>query len=422
MRSSRFLSLGAIALAVALVAAACGADPTPTPRPTATPTPAPDAAATPTPAPTPTPVPPGVTPPPPTATPTPAARPTATPTPTPVPPPAGFDPETYFGGKTIRIITGTSPGGGYDVFSRIVASTAERYFPESTRFVVQNLPGAGQYRGLRAVLEADPDGLTIGPVHSRWFQRQTLVGDIPNFDMERIHILGSPSFTVAGDVTCVDRSVATSWQEVLDLGRPLTKGSTAPGNDPAPEFLEANGGPFKMIYGYGGTSEIAAAFDRGEVELIGCGRGASYRLFPEWYDEGRLIPLYYVKQPIDDEWLAFLRHPGPLPNFMELPGLDINQAQLEALRANLLVTEISRAFIMPEGVPGDVRQYWQSQFDQMMIDEDFIEAVIVAGYETSYGYGRSEEILDIVRTVQALSPEAKQIVLEISGVGDLNVN
>ena len=77
---------------------------------------------------------------------------------------------------------------------------------------------------------------------------------------------------------------------------------------------------------------------------------------------------------------------------------------------------------MPEGVPDDVRQYWQSQFDQMMIDEQFIEAVIVAGYETSYGYGRSEEILDIVRTVQALSPEAKQIMLEISGVGDLNVN
>ena len=417
----RCFSLGVIALAVTLVAAACGgADPTPTPRPTATPVPQPGAA--PTPVPTPTPLPPGVTPPPPTPTLTPTTAPEPTATPTPVPPPPGFDPEEYFGGKTIRIITGTSPGGGYDVFSRIIAATAERYFPGDTRFVVQKLPGAGQYRGLRAVLDSEPDGLTIGPVHSRWFQRQTLVGDIPNFDMERIHILGSPSFTVGGDVTCVNRNVATSWQEVLDLGRPLLKGSTAPGNDPAPEFLEANGGPFKMVYGYGGTSEIAAAFDRGEVELIGCGRGASYRLFPEWFDEGRLIPLYYVKKPIDDEWLTFLGHSGPLPNFMELPGLDINQAQLEALQANLLVTEISRAFIMPEGVPDDVTQYWQSQFDQMMVDPEFIASVIVAGYETSYGYGRSEEILDIVRAVQALSPEAKQIVLEISGVGDLNVN
>ena len=35
----------------------------------------------------------------------------------------GFDAEEYFGGKTIRIITGTSPGGGYDTFSRIVAAT-----------------------------------------------------------------------------------------------------------------------------------------------------------------------------------------------------------------------------------------------------------------------------------------------------------
>ena len=421
MRISRWFGPGAMALAITLATVACGgSDPTPTPRATATPIPAP--AATATPIPTPTPLPPGVTPQP---TPTSAPAPQATPTPTSVPPPVGFDAEEYFGGKTIRIITGTSPGGGYDVFSRLVAAVVERYFPEDTRLVVQNLPGAGQYRGLRAVLDSEPDGLTIGPVHSRWFQRQTIVGDIPNFDLEEIYILGSPSFTIgSGDVTCVDRSVATSWEEVLALGRPMRKGSTAPGNDPAVEFMEANGGPFKMVYGYGGTSEIMAAFDRGgELDVTSrCGPSVVPRLFPEWIEDGRLVPLFYVRTPVNDEYLALLGHTGPLPSFLDLPGLDVNQDQLTALQANLLISEISRAFIMPVGVPDDVTQYWQSQFDQMMIDPDFIESVIIAGYENSYGYGRSEAILDLVRRVQALDQSVKDILLEISGVGDLNVN
>ena len=421
MRISRYLGLGAIALAVTLVAAACGADPTPTPRPTATPVPQPEA--TPTPAPTPTPLPPGATPPPPTSTPTPAPQPAPTATPTPVPPPPGFDAEQYFGNKTIRIAVGASPGGGYDTFSRIVAAAAERYFPESTRFVVQNLPGSGQYRGLRAVLDAEPDGLTMGPTHSRWFQRQTLVGDIPKFDLEAIHILGSPSFTVGGDAFCVDRSVATSWEQVLDEGIILTMGASAPGNEPAVEFMAANGGPFKIIYGYGGTSEIMAAFDRGELNFTNrCGPGTVPRLFPEWIEQQRLVPLFYEKKPVDDEYLARLGHSGPLPSFLELPGLDVNQSQLDALQANLLITEISRVYLLPEGTPDDIKQYWQSRFDLIVEDAQFIDSVIIAGYEDSYGYGRSEEILDIVRKVQALSPEAKQIMLDISGVGDLNVN
>ena len=386
-----------MALVVGLLASACGgADPTPTQPPTPTATPVAQPGAT---------------------TPSPTA------TPPPVSPPSDFDAEDYFGGKTIRFAVGASPGGGYDVFTRMVAAAAERYFPESTRFVVRNLPGAGQLRGLRAVLESDPDGLTVGPTHSRWFQRQVLVGDVPGFDLDNIHILGSPSFNVGGDVFCVDRSVASSWEEVLALGRPLLMGATAPGNEPAVEFMAANGGPFKIIYAYGGTSEIMAAFDRGELDFTNrCGPSVVPRLFPEWIDSGRLVPLFYEKKPVSDEYLAMLGHTGPLPSFLDLPGLDVDQNALEALQANLLITEISRVFLLPAGVPEDVRQYWQAAFDQIVVDAQFIEAVKIAGYEDSYGYGRSEDILDIVRRVQGLDQAVKDIILDISGVGELNVN
>ena len=424
MKIHRFLALGAIAVILALLAA-CGGDedPTATPRPAATPTPTPAEAMMEEPTPTaeammeePTPTAEAMAEQP---TPTPVPR----PTPTPVPPPPGFDAEEYFGGKTIRIITGTSPGGGYDTFSRIVAATAERYFPESTRFIVQNLPGAGQLRGLRAVLSAEPDGLTIGPVHSRWFARQLLVGDVDGFDFDRVYILGSPTFTIGEEGFCLDKNFASSWQDVLDRELTIRVGSVGPGNEPAIEFMIENGAPFKLIYGYGGSSEIMAAFDRGETDGTSrCGPGTAGRLYPEWIDRGRMVPIFYSKKPYNDEWLATLGHTGPLPSFRDLPGLAFDSAQAEGLELNLLVTELSRVFVMPENVPADVTQYWQSAFDQMMEDQQFIQAVDIAGYADDRGYGRSEDIRDIIERVQNASQATRDVALGLSGVGDLTVN
>ena len=348
------------------------------------------------------------------ATPTAAS---ARPAPTAPPAPSGFNAADYFRGKTVRIVAGAIPGHDYDVFSRIVAATAEKYFPESTRFVVQNLPSAGQYRSLRAVLDSEPDGLTIGLTHSRWFARQLLVGDVPAFDIDAIHILGSPTFSINEDGFCADRSVATSWQDVLDKGITITVGVTAMGNEPVLEFLQESGGPFQLLYGYGGTSDIMAAFARGKVSGTNrCSPGTVDLLYPEWIDEGRLVPLFYEKKPYNAEWLARLGHTGELPSFRDLPGLEFDPAQAAALETNLLVAEISRVFFLPPGVPDGVRQYWQSAFDQIMVDPDFMEAVNIAGYTDDYGYGRAEDIMEIVEVVRAANAETRRIALELSGV------
>lgn len=395
----RYAVIAALAAVLALLVAACGSDPTATPRATNTPGP--------------------------TATPTATLAP-GVPTPTPLPPPTAtpvpvFDGDAYFAGKTIRIITGTNPGGGYDVFSRLVGAAAKRYFPESTRFVIQNLPGAGQYRGLRAVLDADPDGFTIGPVHSRWFQREAIMGDVPLFDLDDVYLLGSPTFAVNESGFCVDRSVATSWDEVLALGRSITHGQTAPGNTPAEEFLESIGAPIRAVYGYGGTAEIMAAFDRGELDATDrCSDSTVPRLYPEWIEEGRLVPLFYEIKPFTSEWLqriGFER--DTYPKFTELPGLTASPAQLEAVSANIAVNELSRVFILPEGVPEEIQRDWQARFDQIMVDVQFVERLGIAGYADDYGYGKDADLREVIDQVRGLDDTTRALMLELSGVGDL---
>ena len=400
--TKRFAAMVALTAVFALLVAACGSDPTATPRPTNTPSP--------TATPTPTLVP---------GAPTPTPRP-ATPTPAPTPTPR-FDGDAYFEGKTIRIITGTNPGGGYDVFSRLVGFAAERYFPESTRFVIQNLPGAGQYRGLRAVLDADPDGFTIGPVHSRWFQREAIVGDVPLFDLDEVYLLGSPTFSVSDSALCVDRSVATSWEEVLALGRPIKHGQTAPGNTPAEEFLESIGAPIQAVYGYGGTSEIMAAFDRGEIDATDrCSVNTVPRLYPEWLTERRLVPLFYETLAFSPEWLQTLGFErDSYPKFTDLPGLSASQAQLDAVGVNIAAVDLSRIFILPEGVPAEIQRDWQARFDQIMVDIQFIERLGIAGYADDYGYGTSDDIRALIQQIRDVDDVTREIMLELSGVGEL---
>ena len=48
-----------------------------------------------------------------------------------------------FAGKTVTLVVGFPPGGGYDRIARIVARHLPRYLPGNPTVVVRNMPGAG---------------------------------------------------------------------------------------------------------------------------------------------------------------------------------------------------------------------------------------------------------------------------------------
>jgi tripartite-type tricarboxylate transporter receptor subunit TctC len=77
--------------------------------------------------------------------------------------PAGA--EDFYAGKTIDLVVGNPPGGGFDIYARTLAQHMSRHIPGSPTMVVKNMPGAGGARaGHYVSAVAKKDGLAIGAI------------------------------------------------------------------------------------------------------------------------------------------------------------------------------------------------------------------------------------------------------------------
>src|ERR671910_435679 len=98
----------------------------------------------------------------------------------------------YFKGKTITYIIATAPGGGYDLYGRLVAEYMQRYLPGSS-FVVKNIPGAGHLVGTNTIYASKADGLTIGTFNTGLIYNQLIGLDGVKFDLTKMSWIGKAS-------------------------------------------------------------------------------------------------------------------------------------------------------------------------------------------------------------------------------------
>ena len=70
--------------------------------------------------------------------------------------------KAFYAGKTVRMIVGSGVGGGYDVFSRLIAPYLGKTLGATV--IVENVPGAGGLVALNKLYIAPADGLQISLV------------------------------------------------------------------------------------------------------------------------------------------------------------------------------------------------------------------------------------------------------------------
>ena len=104
--------------------------------------------------------------------------------------------EPFYKDKTIRIIVAFSPGGGYDLWARLISRYMGRYLPGNPNFIVQNMPGAGSMTAANFLYNlAKPDGLTLGSISAALYFDQLSGRKEVNFDWSKFSWFGTPERT-----------------------------------------------------------------------------------------------------------------------------------------------------------------------------------------------------------------------------------
>ena len=67
-----------------------------------------------------------------------------------------------FPNKNIQFIIPYAPGGGFDVYVRVIAPVMEKYLPKKVSIVPINVAGGGGAKGIGQLYRARPDGYTLG--------------------------------------------------------------------------------------------------------------------------------------------------------------------------------------------------------------------------------------------------------------------
>lgn len=186
--------------------------------------------------------------------------------------PSAWSQPDFYNGKTIRIIVGLSTGGGYDRAARMMARQMGKYIPGNPSIIVQNMPGAGSVTAANYVSGvAKPDGLTILAPHNNVYLSQLSGQKEVKFDLTKMHWLGS----LENDDMVIFARADAPFKSVDDIikAKELPKcGSTGVGSSDyvMSKILEETvGAKVNHVTGYPGSTEIAIALERGEVQCMG---------------------------------------------------------------------------------------------------------------------------------------------------------
>lgn len=326
---------------------------------------------------------------------------------------------TWMKGKDLTLIVTFRAGGGHDLTARMIAKAGPKYFPGKPRIVVKNYPGGGGLRGLRYAYKQKPDGLTASQLHPQFLLRPLIGIKMEGFDPSKIRLVANLRGGRPQQMLCVRRAVAASWADVQNLGRTLTFGDTSYGSSggAGAMFLQLIGAPFKVVTGYGGTSGVIAALDRGELDsgracLLNKGDTIE-RLHPEWLKPPTfLVPIAYYGEKPNADRLNELRLKMP-PLLFDLPGIKYTKVQREALELNVLLTAVgNRSVWLPPGTPDDMFQAWSKMMKSLADDEEFNRISKAAGQEVRYVSGN--ELETFLKRARALPEEGKLLLRKLN--------
>ncbi|MCC6887332.1 MAG: hypothetical protein IT536_02135 [Hyphomicrobiales bacterium] len=269
-----------------------------------------------------------------------------------------------FHGKTIRLSIGAGPGGGYDLYGRLLARHLGRHLPGNPSIVPQNVTGASSLNLTNALFNSAPrDGTAIGIVNQATPVQQYLLTSNIHYDARKFNWIGRLSSTVELGVVWHTVPV-NSIQDVMH--RETTMGGTGPTSSSAVmPFLLNNlaGTKFKVVTGFRGTTEMGLAMERGEVEGTSTPLESLTSNRAEWALNKKIRLLVQYTASRDAE----------LPDVPAMAELGKTNEGREILRFFASSADIGRSIVGPPGIPEATVTIMRRAFDATLKDQLFVE-------------------------------------------------
>lgn len=314
--------------------------------------------------------------------------------------------EPFYKDKSIRLIVGLAPGGGYDLYSRVIARHMGRHIPGNPLIVVENMTGAGSViAGNYMYKVAKPDGLTIGHILGGLFLQQLLENPAIEFDGRKFEYIGVP----AQDHFLIGLSKATgitSFENWMATKKPVKLGGVSPGGatDDIPKVLAATLDlPIKVVTGYKGTGPIRLAFDSGEVDGV-CNAWESFKsTWRKQVDSGDVVMVLQ----------------GTLKAHPELPNIPVAFDLLKTDETRKLLQVVvkvhgpsTRPYFLPPGTPKERVQILRKAYMDTMKDPEFLAETKKAKLDLNPddGAGLERNVKEIFDLAPSLAAKLKEIL------------
>jgi tripartite-type tricarboxylate transporter receptor subunit TctC len=307
----------------------------------------------------------------------------------------------FYRGKTISNIVGFGPGGGYDLYARLVAKHLGNHIPGNPVFVVRNMPGAGSRVAGNFLSNVAPqDGTPLGFLSSAIVLDQLLDAAESRFDTRKLTWIArlndiaqvavvwhtAPALTVE---QAKDKQIVLAASSALNLSATLPLA-----------FNRMVGTKFKVVPGY--TTDMVLAMQRGETDGVG---GTSWEPLKVTYASllnENLIRMLYM--------MGIERHPD-LPAVPSLPEFGRTAEDKQVFRLLGSISDVGRSIVAGPGTPADRAELLRNAVSEMVKDPAFIADASKLGLGINYLPGP-----DLQRMVDQLTGSPSLVIEKAKAV------
>ena len=266
----------------------------------------------------------------------------------------------FFKGKNVRLTVGYGPGGGYDVYARMIGQHIGKQL--GANIIIENQPGAGGITALNATSVAAADGLHMMIVNGAGAAlSQIMVTPGVRYDLATLGHLGTVSASPWVWLVSPESTIRTP-QDALAMNREIMWSATGPVDgigDGAAFTCVALAMKCKIVMGYGGSNQAALAVTKGEMDSIYVSDTSANN---------------YVKSGQNRAVAAISRKRSrffpDVPTIFEAINLAPEEAWLIDFRAN--VEDLGRILVVPPGMSASRLGFLQEAVRKTLVDPDTV--------------------------------------------------